>query len=250
VKTERAAGFVIKRKPRNLDPGYRLASVGPPFPLCENGTSATFRGPIRINVCVHRFQDVKTDLAAGFGVGINRQPRNLDPGYRIACVGPPFSRCEHEPSGSLRGPKRINVYGSRFQYVKMARAAGSGVGINRQPRNVDPVYRIAAVGPPFSRCENGTSASFRGPIRLNVCGRRFHDVKTERSGGFDVGVSRRSVNSDPVIRIAPVFKMWKREASVSSRRPIRVNVSGNRVQDVKCDGPSSRVCCWNQSKTA
>mgnify|MGYP006901780523 CR=1 FL=1 len=89
----------------------------------------------------------------------------------------------------------------------MARAAGFAVGINRKPRNVDPVYRIASVGPSFSRCENGPSASVRGPIRLNVCGRRFQGVKTERSGGFAVGINRRSVNIDPVIQIAPVFKM-------------------------------------------
>jgi hypothetical protein len=223
VKTEQAAGFGvgINRKPRHIEPGYRIASVGPPFSRCENGTGAGFRGPIRINVCGHRFQDVKTGLAAGFGavlnrkprtidgfgVGINRKPRYMAPGYRLASVGPPFSRCDDGTSASFRGPNRINVCGHRFQDVKTGRSVGFGAGVNRKPRNIGPEFGIASVWPPFSRCENGTRAIFRGPIRLPVCGHRFQNVKTERAAGFGVGINRNPGTIDPVFRIASVFKM-------------------------------------------
>ena len=109
---------------------------------------------MRINVSGHRFQYVKTNRAAGFGVGINRKPRNIDPGCRIASVGPPFSRCENGTRAIFRGPIRLPVCGHRFQNVKTERAAGFGVGVHRKPRIIDLDFRMVAAWSPFSECEN------------------------------------------------------------------------------------------------
>ena len=208
--------------------GNRVTSIqcfgSRPFSRCENGTSDRLRAQNRINVSGHRFQDVKTEQAAGFGVGINRKPRHIEPGYRIASVGPPFSRCENGTGAGFRGPIRINVCGHRFQDVKTGLAAGFGavlnrkprtidgfgVGINRKPRYMAPGYRLASVGPPFSRCDDGTSASFRGPNRINVCGHRFQDVKTGRSVGFGAGVNRKPRNIGPEFGIASVWPPFSR----------------------------------------